>query len=80
MPRAEIETSTQPVHDHLTKGLTELEAKEDNLLDLVGRWGAVAAKVRGRLMAIVEHPGTPSKQEEPRPPTGVTTSNTSDTR
>jgi site-specific DNA recombinase len=51
---ADEERSTQLVHDHLTKRLTELNAKEDNLLDLVEAGSAVAAKVRDRLMAIVE--------------------------
>jgi hypothetical protein len=42
------------VHEHLTKRLAELEGKEDNLLDLVEEGSAVAAKVRTRLLAIVE--------------------------
>src|SRR5206468_3743267 len=42
------------VHEHLTKRLAELDAKEDNLLDLVEAGGAIAAKVRSRLMTIVE--------------------------
>jgi site-specific DNA recombinase len=46
--------STRLVHEHLTKRLTELDTKEDNLLDLVQSGNAVAAKVRDRLMAIVE--------------------------
>ena len=51
---ADEERSTQLVHEHLTKRLTELDAKEDNLLDLVEAGSAVATKVRDRLMAIVE--------------------------
>jgi hypothetical protein len=48
------EQSVRLVHDHLTKRLKKLEVKEDNLLDLVESGGAIAAKVRDRLMAIVE--------------------------
>jgi site-specific DNA recombinase len=51
---ADEEHSVRLVHEHLTKRLTELDVKEDNLLDLVEASGAVAAKVRDRLMAIVE--------------------------
>jgi hypothetical protein len=51
---ADEERSTLLVHEHPTKRLTELDAAEDNLLDLVQAGGAVAAKVRDRLMAIVE--------------------------
>jgi site-specific DNA recombinase len=51
---ADEERSLRLVHEHLTKRLTELDAKEDNLLDLVEAGSAVAAKVRDRLMAIVE--------------------------
>jgi site-specific DNA recombinase len=40
------------VHEHLTKRLTELDTKEENLLDLVEDGGAIAAKVRTRLVAI----------------------------
>jgi site-specific DNA recombinase len=39
---------------HLTKRLTELESKENNLLDLAADGGLVAAKVRDRLMTIAE--------------------------
>jgi hypothetical protein len=38
----------------LTKRLTELETKEENLLDLVEDGGTNASKVRGRLVAIGE--------------------------
>jgi hypothetical protein len=51
---ADEERSVRQVHEHLTKRLTELEAKEENLLDLLEDGGAVAAKVRTRLMAIGE--------------------------
>jgi hypothetical protein len=51
---ADEERSVRLVHDHLTKRLTELDAREENLLDLVEGGGAVAAKVRARLLAIVE--------------------------
>jgi site-specific DNA recombinase len=51
---ADEERSTQLVHEHLTKRLTELDAKEENLLDLVEDGGAIAAKVRTRLVAIGE--------------------------
>ena len=36
------------MHEHLTKRLAELDAEEDNLLDLVEEGGAVAAKDRTR--------------------------------
>jgi hypothetical protein len=42
------------VHEQLTKTLKELDVKEENLLDLVEAGGAVAAKVRARLVAIGE--------------------------
>ena len=42
------------LHEHLTKRLKELDAKEENLLDLVENGGAIAAKVRARLVAIGE--------------------------
>jgi site-specific DNA recombinase len=51
---ADEERSVRLVHDHLTKRLKELDAKENNLLDLVEGGGAIAAKVRDRLVAIVE--------------------------
>jgi hypothetical protein len=51
---ADEQRSTRLVHEHLTKRLTERDTKEDNLLDLVESGNAVAAKVRDRLMAIVE--------------------------
>ena len=51
---ADEERSVRLVHEHLTKRLAELDAKEDNLLDLVEDGGAIAAKVRTRLMAIGE--------------------------
>ena len=51
---ADEQRSTRLVHEHLTKRLTELDTKENNLLDLVESGNAVAAKVRDRLMAIVE--------------------------
>jgi site-specific DNA recombinase len=51
---ADEERSIRQVHEHLTKRLTELEAKEENLLDLLEDGGAIAAKVRTRLMAIGE--------------------------
>ena len=51
---ADEERSTRLVHEHLTKTLTELDAKEENLLDLVEDGGAIAAKVRARLVAIGE--------------------------
>ena len=43
---ADEERSVRLVHDHLTKRLTELDAKEDNLLDWLRSGGAIAAKVR----------------------------------
>lgn len=46
--------STRLMHEHLTKTLRDLEAKEENLLDLVETGAAVAAKVRARLVAIGE--------------------------
>jgi site-specific DNA recombinase len=52
--RGDEERTVRLVDEHLTKRLTELDVKEDNLLDLVEAGGAVAAKVRTRLMAIVE--------------------------
>jgi site-specific DNA recombinase len=51
---ADEHRSTQLVQEHLTKRLTELDTKEENLLDLVEAGSAVAAKVRDRIMAIVE--------------------------
>jgi hypothetical protein len=51
---ADEEQGVRLVHDHLTKRLAEPEVKEDNLLALVETGGAVVAKVRDRLMAIVE--------------------------
>jgi site-specific DNA recombinase len=51
---ADEEHSVRLVHEHLTKRLAELEAKEDNLLDLLADGGAIAAKVRTRLLAIGE--------------------------
>jgi hypothetical protein len=51
---ADEEPVVRLVHEHLTKRLTELDIKEDNLLDLVEAGGAAAAKVRIRLMANVE--------------------------
>jgi site-specific DNA recombinase len=51
---ADEERSVRLVHEHLTKTLTELDAKEENLLDLVEAGGAIAAKVRARLVAIGE--------------------------
>jgi hypothetical protein len=45
------------VHEHLTKRINELDVAENNLLDLVEAGGAVAAKVRDRLMAIGEERG-----------------------
>jgi site-specific DNA recombinase len=51
---ADEERSTRLVHEHLTKALKELDAKEENLLDLVEAGGQVAAKVRARLVAIGE--------------------------
>jgi site-specific DNA recombinase len=51
---ADEEHSVRLVKEHLTKRLAELEAKEHNLLDLLADGGAVAAKVRTRLLAISE--------------------------
>jgi site-specific DNA recombinase len=51
---ADEERSVHLMHEHLTKRMAELEAKEENLLDLVEDGGAVAAKVRVRLVAIGE--------------------------
>jgi len=51
---ADEERSVRLVHEHLTKRLAELEVKEDHLLDLLADGGAVAAKVRTRLLAIAE--------------------------
>jgi site-specific DNA recombinase len=48
------ERSVRLVHEHLTKRLSELDAKEENLLDLVEDGGAIATKVRARLVAIGE--------------------------
>jgi site-specific DNA recombinase len=49
---ADEERSVRLVHEHLTKRLAELDAKEENLLDLVEDGGTIAAKVRARLVAI----------------------------
>ena len=46
------ERSSWLMHDHLVKTLGDLDAKEENLLDLVEAGGTVAAKVRARLVAI----------------------------
>jgi site-specific DNA recombinase len=54
---AHDEHSVRLMHEHLTKRLKELDTKENNLLDLVEGGGEVAAKVRDRLMAIVEERG-----------------------
>jgi site-specific DNA recombinase len=51
---ADEERSTQLVHEHLIKRLKELEAKEENLLDLVEEGRGIATKVRSRLVAIGE--------------------------
>ena len=51
---ADEERSVRLVHEHLTKRLTELDTKEENLLDLVEDGGAIAAKVRTRLVAIAD--------------------------
>lgn len=44
--------SAHLLHEHLTKTLRDLDAKEENLLDLVENGEIVAAKVRSRLTAI----------------------------
>lgn len=62
---ADEERSVRLVHEHLTKRLAELDAKEDNLLDLVEAGGAIAAKVRTRLTAIVEQSGSESRMSSP---------------
>jgi site-specific DNA recombinase len=54
---ADQERSVRLVHEHLTKTLSDLDAKEENLLDLVEAGGTVAAKVRARLVAIGEERG-----------------------
>ena len=46
------ERSAHLLHDQLTRLLADLDAKEENLLDLVEAGGAVAAKVRTRLAVI----------------------------
>jgi site-specific DNA recombinase len=51
---ADEERSVRLVHEQLTKRLTELDVKEDNLLDLVEAGDSVPAKVRTRLAAIAE--------------------------
>ena len=51
---ADEEASVRLVHEHLIKRLAELDTKEENLLDLVEDGGAIAAKVRTRLVAIGE--------------------------
>jgi site-specific DNA recombinase len=51
---ADEERSVRLVREHLTKQLKELDAKEENLLDLVEDGGVIAAKVRTRLVAIGE--------------------------
>jgi len=48
------ERSARLMHEHLVKALHDLDAKEENLLDLVESGGTVAAKVRVRLAAIGE--------------------------
>jgi hypothetical protein len=54
---ADEERRVRLVHEHLTKRINELDVAENNLLDLVEAGGAVAAKVRDRLMAIGEERG-----------------------
>jgi site-specific DNA recombinase len=49
---ADEQRSARLMRDHLTKRLRELDAKEENLLDLVADGGSVASKVRSRLTAI----------------------------
>jgi site-specific DNA recombinase len=51
---ADEERSVRLVHEQLTKRLTELDIKEDNLLDLVEAGDSVPTKVRTRLSAIAE--------------------------
>ena len=46
--------SSRLLHEHLTKLLRDLDAKEDNLLDLAETGGIAVAKVRARLAAISE--------------------------
>jgi hypothetical protein len=50
------------VHDHLVKRLTELDAQEENLLDLVEDGRVIATKVRARLVAIGE--GSPPRGKD----------------
>jgi hypothetical protein len=51
---ADEERSVRLAHKHLTKRLTELNVREDNLVELVEAGGSVASKVRMRLQAIDE--------------------------
>jgi hypothetical protein len=54
--------SSRLLHEHLTKLLRDLDAKEDNLLDLAESGGIAIAKVCARLATIAEEPGqSPSR-------------------
>lgn len=51
---ADEEQSNRLMHEHLTKSLRDLDAKEENLLDLVEGGRMLSTKARARLAAIAE--------------------------